>query len=128
MPSRYLCFVTQRGTPHLTGHILSTSPTMALYSDVVVLRPPSLREETTALISTHQHSSEDAKSMSQIEPDHSSLNEILVTVSRDINHKEIQKLTSNEERVPLLKESEGNQQTNEKHRHCVCSLGSKERT
>ena len=125
-------FSTRDVCPYLKGHSNPTaSPTMASYSDVVASRPPSLREETTALISACRRSSEDAKSASQMEPDRS-LNETLVSiVSTDINHEEINELTSSEAQVFLLNESEGNQfeGTIEKHRHrVVLSLGSKERT
>ena len=111
--------------PHLTSHSLSTSPTMALYRDIVALRPPSIRKETTALISAH--SSEDAESL--IEPN-CSLNKMLVIISTDINYEEINELISSEAQVFLLNESEGNQLewTMVKRKYHAYGPGSKERT
>lgn len=98
---------------------------MALYRDIVAPRCPSLRKETTAQILAH--SSEDAKS--PIEPDRSSsLNEMLIIISRDSNHVGLNRLTANKVNLLLHKEPEGDDMAIVKHGHCVCSLGSKERT
>jgi hypothetical protein len=66
-PRRTSALSPREVPPHLTGRVPSTGPTMALYRDIVASRPPSLREETTALISAR--SSEDAES--PMEPDRS---------------------------------------------------------
>jgi hypothetical protein len=128
-PQRTSPFLPREVPPHPKGHNPFVGPTTtASYTNVVALRPPSLREKTTALILARRRSSETAQSTSQIEPDRS-LNEILVIVSIvDVNHEEIRKLTSNKERVSLLKESERSQWTTVKHRHRVRCLGSMERT
>jgi hypothetical protein len=100
-----------------------TGRTTALYSDVVASRPPSLREETTALISTR--SSEDADS--QRAPDRSQ-NEISVVISMNSSHEIINGLTSSEARFLLPNELEGDERTTMNHRRRVRSLGSMERT
>ena len=100
-----------------------TGRTTALYSDVVASRPPSLREETTALISAR--SSEDADS--QRAPDRSQ-NEISVVISMNSSHEIINGLTSSEARFLLPNELEGDERTTMNHRRRVRSLGSMERT
>jgi hypothetical protein len=107
-PRHTSAFLPGEVPPHLTGYIPIAGLTTALHSNVVASRPPSLREETTALISAC--SSEDAESPMEPASDRS-WNEALVIVSRNINYDKINELTSSEARVFHLdrEESEGNQ-------------------
>jgi hypothetical protein len=107
--------------PRLMGHTPFTDTTSVSYHDVVASRPPSRREETTALILAR--SSEDADS--RIVPNRS-MNETLFIVSRDSHHEG--RLTSSETKFLLPKDSEGDEWTTVNHRRRVRSPGSKERT
>ena len=106
-----------------------TGPTVALYSNVVVPRTPSLQEETTALVSAHRCSSEDIESTSQFEPDRSnrSSNETLFIVSSRDSNNDSNRLTSSE--AGFLLEYSGDDLAIVNHK-CVHSprVGSKERT